>query len=405
MTPETSGALSGLNVLDLSRVLAGPYCTQLFADLGANVWKLESLTGDDTRRWGPPFAGGESAYYLSVNRGKRSLAVNLKDARGQALVRRLALRADVLVENFKVGDLARYGLDYASLSATNPRLVYASITGFGQNGPRAHEPGYDAALQGLGGLMSITGEADGPPVKVGVAVIDVLTGLHAAVGILAALVERGRSGLGQHLDIALFDVALASLINQAQSFLLTGVTPKRLGSAHPQIVPYGAFEARDGWFMLAVGNDAQYRRTCDALGVPELAYPRFATNAGRVEHRDELLESLRTLFRTRRRSDWLEKLGAASVPATPVNTVAEALTDPQAAARQMSTSLPHPRLGSVPTIGSPLGHLSRTPAVIGAPPPLLGEHGDALLRTLGLSDEEIRVLKREGVIGPEASNS
>ena len=328
MTLENSGALSGLNVLDLSRVLAGPYCTQLFADLGANVWKLESLTGDDTRRWGPPFAGGESAYYLSVNRGKKSLSVNLKDARGQALVRRLALQADVLVENFKVGDLARYGLDYASLSATNPRLVYASITGFGQTGPRAHEPGYDAALQGLGGLMSVTGEAAGPPVKVGVAVIDVLTGLHAAVGILAALQERGRSGLGQYLDVALFDVALASLINQAQSFLLTGATPTRLGSAHPQIVPYGGFEAADGWLMLAVGNDAQYRRVCDVLGAPELLEPRFATNAGRVTHRDELLGSLKAIFKTRNRDVWLETFAAAGVPVTPVNTSGRSLRRP-----------------------------------------------------------------------------
>lgn len=400
MTQKTLGALSGLNVLDLSRVLAGPYCTQLFADLGADVWKLESPSGDDTRRWGPPFVGGESAYYLSVNRGKKSLVVNLKDVRGQALVRRLALRADVLVENFKVGDLARYGLEYKSLAKANPRLIYASITGFGQNGPRAHEPGYDAALQGLGGLMSITGEADGPPVKVGVAVIDVLTGLHAAVGILAALQERGRSGLGQHLDVALFDVALASLINQAQSFLVTGVTPKRLGSAHPQIAPYGAFEARDGWFMLAVGNDAQYRRACNVLGAPGLTHPRYATNAGRVEHRDELLESLRTLFSTRSRSDWLETLGAAGVPATPVNTVAEAFADPQAAARKMTATLPHPRLGSVPTIGSPLGHFSRTPAVLGAPPPLLGEHGGALLEeVLGLSKAEVEELSRDGVIG------
>ncbi len=399
---QPAGALSGLTVLDLSRVLAGPYCTQLFADLGAVVWKVESPTGDDTRRWGPPFAAGESAYYLSVNRGKKSLAVDLKDPRGQEVVRRLALRSDVLVENFKVGDLARYGLDYASVSEANPRLIYASITGFGQTGPRAHEPGYDAALQGLGGLMSITGEADGPPIKVGVAVVDVLTGLHTAVGILAALLERERSGLGQRLDIALFDVALASLINQAQSYLLTGVTPKRLGSAHPQIVPYGAFRAQDDWLMLAVGNDAQYRRACDVLDLPELSQPRFATNAGRVEHRDDLLEMLGALFKTRTRKVWLEQLSAAGVPATPVNTLDEAFSDPQTEARGMTPTLSHPLLGDLPSVGSPLRHLSRTPAVTGAPPPLLGEHGDALLQALGLSDEEIHELKRAGVIGPEA---
>ena len=393
-------ALSGLTVLDLSRVLAGPYCTQLFADLGAEVWKLESLSGDDTRRWGPPFAAGESAYYLSVNRGKKSLAVDLKDERGQDLVRRLALRSDVLVENFKVGDLARYGLDYSSLAETNPRLIYASITGFGQTGPRAHEPGYDAALQGLGGLMSITGEADGPPVKVGVAVVDVLTGLHAAVGILAALHERERSGLGQYLDVALFDVALASLINQAQSYLLTGLTPKRLGSAHPQIVPYGAFRAKDDWFMLAVGNDAQYRRACDVLGLPELTQPRFAANAGRVEHRDDLLDLLGILFKTQTRKVWLEQLGAAGVPATPVNTLEEAFSDPQTEARGIKETLPHPLLGTVPSVGSPL-RLSRTPARTGAHPPLLGEHGSTLLQLLGLSDEEVRVLRLQGIIGPD----
>lgn len=368
------------------------------------MWKVESLSGDDTRRWGPPFAGGESAYYLSVNRGKKSLAVDLKDERGQDLVRRLALRSDVLVENFKVDDLARYGLDYSRLAELRPRLIYASITGFGQTGPRAHEPGYDAALQGLGGLMSITGEPDGPPVKVGVAVVDVLTGLHAAVGILAALHERERSGLGQHLDIALFDVALASLINQAQSYLLTGVTPGRLGSAHPQIVPYGAFRAKDDWFMLAVGNDAQYRRAGDALGLPELSQPRFATNAGRVEHRDELLDRLGALFKTRTRKVWLEQLRAAGVPATPVNTLEEAFADPQTEARGMKQNLSHPLLGDLPSVGSPLGHLSRTPAVTGAPPPLLGEHADALLPMLDLSDDEIQALRRAGVIGPETSS-
>lgn len=287
------GALDGLVVLDLSRILAGPYATQMLADLGAEVWKVESPWGDDTRRWGPPFREGESAYFLSTNRGKKSLAINLKDPRGQRLVRRLAEQADVLVENFKVGDLARYGLDYPSLAEVNPRLVYASITGFGQTGPRAAEPGYDAALQGMTGIMSVTGEPDGPPTKVGVAWIDVLTGLTAAVGILAALRERDVSGRGQHLDLALFDVGVAAMVNQAQAYLMTGVAPTRMGNAHPQIVPYQAFAARDKWFILAVGNDAQYRRLTEALERPDLwEDARYQTNAGRVEHRSELVAEL-----------------------------------------------------------------------------------------------------------------
>lgn len=396
----TQGALDGVRVLDLSRVLAGPYCTQLLADLGAEVWKLEAPSGDDTRHWGPPFAQGESAYYLAVNRGKKSVVVNLKDERGQHLLQGLAAQADVLVENFKVGDLARYGLDYETLSATNPRLVYASITGFGQTGPRAAEPGYDAAIQGLSGLMSITGEADGPPVKIGVAVVDVLTGLHAAVGILAALNERERSGRGQHLDLALFDTALASLVNQAQSTFLTGDSPERMGSAHPQIVPYGAFEAKDSWFMLAVGNDAQFRRMCEALGLDDAAQDaRFETNAGRVEHRDELVGQLNTLFRSKERAAWLEIFASAGVPATPVHSVGEALEDPQVAARDIVKNLPHPLLGSLPIVNSPLAYLSRTPAAPTSAPPLLGEHTEeVLLEVLSLSEEEVAGLGLEGVV-------
>lgn len=291
-------ALAGLRVLDLSRVLAGPYCTQMLADLGATVWKVEPPWGDETRAWGPPFiqpdqgAGwrlgpeGESAYYLSVNRGKKSLAVNLKDPRGAELVRRLAARADVLVENYKVGDLARYGLDYATLAALHPRLIYLSVTGYGQTGPRRGEPGYDVAVQGLVGIMSVTGQPEGPPTRVPVAWIDLMTGMNGAIAVLAALLEREHSGLGQHIDLALFDVGLAAMANLAQSYLLTHRLPERLGNAHPQIVPYGAFEAADGWFMLTIGNDEQYRRFCRAIGHPELGEdPRFQTNPSRVEHR------------------------------------------------------------------------------------------------------------------------
>ncbi len=392
--------LAGLKVLDLSRILAGPYCTQLLADLGAEVIKLEPPHGDDTRRWGPPFREGESAYYLSVNRGKKSVVLNLKDERAQRLARRLAERADVLVENFKTGDLERYGLDYVSLRPVNPRLVYASITGFGHTGPRAKEPGYDVALQGISGLMSITGEPGGPPVKVGVAWIDILSGLHAAVAILAALHERERSGEGQHLDLSLFDVALASLANQAQRYLLVGEVPQRLGSAHPQIVPYQAFEAQDGYLILAAGNDAQFRRTCEVLGLDELAGdPRFASNAGRVEHREEVVSALAARFITQPRAVWLERLTAVQVPVTPVNDIAEAFADPQVEAREMLWHLPHPLLGTLTMPASPLKTLSRTPLKPTSAPPLLGEHSEEVLReVLELSPEEIDGLIQAGVV-------
>lgn len=401
-----NGALAGVTVLDLSRVLAGPYCTQLFADLGATVWKVESLQGDDTRRWGPPFVAGESGYFLSTNRGKQSLSVNLKDARGQAIIHQLARRADVLVENFKAGDLQRYALDYESLRVLNPRLVYASITGFGQTGPRASEPGYDVALQGLSGIMSITGEPDGSPAKVGVAWIDVLTGLHAAVGILAALHERQGSGEGQHLDIALFDVALASLVNQAQSYLLTGRSPERLGSGHPQIVPYQAFEASDQPFIVAVGNDEQFRRLCEMCDLPELwADEGHRTNAGRVEARAHIIACLTDRFKEQPRAYWLERLARAGVPVTPVNTVGEAFDDEQVEARNMVWHTEHPSVGALRQVGSPFQHLSRTPAVPGTAPPMLGAHTHALLtEVLGLDANEIAALARDGVIGASSSS-
>lgn len=388
--------LSHIKVLDLSRVLAGPLCTLILADLGAEVIKVEPPWGDETRGWGPPFVQGESAYFLSVNRGKKSLALDLKTLEGQEVVRRLAQRADILVENFKTGDLKRYGLDYESLEALNPGLIYLSITGFGHTGPRAQEPGYDAALQGYSGIMSVTGEPDGPPMKVGVAWIDVMTGMMGAVAVLSALFERERSGLGQHIDLSLFDVGLFALANLGESYLLTGKPPKRLGNAHAQIVPYGAFEAADGWLVLAVGNDEQFAKLCQVLGLPDLLR-RFPRNQKRVEARDEVVEAISAVLKTQPRAHWLERLKAAGVPAAPVNDLAEAFQDPQAQAREAIWTLTHPLLGPLPTLANPLRFLSRTPASPSLPPPLLGEHTEEVLKEAGYSPEEVARLVEKGV--------
>ncbi len=372
----------------------------MLSDLGATVWKVESPWGDDTRRWGPPFVEGESAYYLSTNRGKKSVAVNLKDERGQELVRGLARKADVLIENFKVGDLARYGLDYASLSKSNPGLVYASVTGFGQTGPRASEPGYDAVLQGMTGLMSVTGAPDGPPMRVGVAVVDLMTGLTTAIGVLSALHERSRTGRGKHLDLSLFDVGVMAMVNLAQSYLADGVTPPRLGTAHAQIVPYQAFEASDGYFMLAVGNDAQFVRMAEAVGLPELAQDdRLKTNAGRVAHRDEVVDTLSAAFAAWPREDLLRTLERATVPASPIYDMPEVLRDPQADARGVLWDVDHPTLGTLSLIANPLRHASQSPAAPVSHPPLLAEHTAEVLATaLGLSEPEIAALASDGVI-------
>ena len=394
------GALSDITVLDMSRILAGPFGTQILADLGATVWKIESPWGDDTRGWGPPFVGSESAYYLSANRGKKSLIVNLRDPRGQDIIKNLARKADVVVENFKVGNLKRFGLDYESLSAFNPGIIYSSVTGFGQTGPRAEEPGYDAALQGMTGVMSVTGEPDGRPSKVGAAWIDILTGLTSTIGILAALHERESSGKGQHIDVSLFDVGIAMMANIAQSYLATKEAPGRLGNAHPQVAPYQDFSASDGFFMLAANNNDQFQRLCDTVGLPDLpSDERFKENADRVRNREALENLLNEKIGDNTREYWMDALQQAGITVTSINTVADALGDPQAAARNSVWNIDHPTLGSVPVLASALQHLSRTPAEPQRHPPLLGEHTeDVLCNDLGLSDDEIKALISDGVV-------
>ena len=394
------GPLDNIVVLDLSRILAGPFSTQILSDLGATVWKIESPWGDDTRKWGPPFIEGESAYYLSANRGKKSMIVNLRDERGQTIIKQMAQKADILVENFKVGDLARRGLDYDSVSKINPRLIYASVTGFGQTGPRAPEPGYDAALQGMTGVMSVTGETDGPPSKVGVAWIDILTGLTATIGILSALYDRENSGLGQHVDVSLFDVGIVSMANLAQSYLTDNVVPGRIGTAHPQVAPYQSFEATDGHFMIAVGNDDQFRRFCDVLGLTTLPDDaRYKDNAARIANREELAGKIAEVFKTNTRDHWIEAIAGVGVTVTPVNTLGDVFKDPQAKARKSRWEVDHPTIGTLPLLASALQHLSRTPASPQGPPPLLGEHTNQVLsEDLGISEEEIAKLKEDGVI-------
>ena len=399
-----AGALDGVRVLDLSRVLAGPWATQILADLGAEVIKVERPgEGDDTRAWGPPFVGeGEdrqSAYFLSANRGKRSICVDLVAPEGQGIVRRLAQRADVVVENFKVGALARYGLDWESLCLLNPRLVYCSITGFGQDGPYAQRPGYDFLIQAMGGLMSVTGAPDGPPMKAGVALVDILTGLYACNGIQAALRHRDRTGQGQRIDIALLDCLMASMANQALSTLVTGQDPPRLGNAHPSIAPYDVFPTADGHLILAVGNDGQFARLCQVLGAPELASdPAFATNAARAVNRPVLTERLNALLAARTCADWLARLEAANVPAGPINGLSAAFDDPQTKARGLRIEVPHARLGKAPGVASPL-RLSTTPPAYERGPPVLGQDTGAVLgEILGLDAAEIAALFVAGVV-------
>jgi crotonobetainyl-CoA:carnitine CoA-transferase CaiB-like acyl-CoA transferase len=402
------GPLSGFWVLDLSRILAGPWASQMLADLGAEVIKIERPgSGDDTRAWGPPFltapdgsATQESAYFLAANRGKRSVAIDFCTPEGQRLVQALAAKSDVLIENYKVGGLQKYGLDYASLSAADPKLIYCSITGFGQTGPLATRPGYDFLLQGMGGLMSITGEPDGEPQKVGVAVVDILTGLYACSAILAALVHRQATGQGQWIDLALLDVQIATLANQASSFLVSGEQPRRLGNAHPSIVPYEAYPTSDGYIIVAVGNDEQFARFAAAVGEPSLARDQqFATNPARVRNRDALKPILRALLAGQPTEIWLTVLGAAGVPCGPVNGVRAALDEPQVQARGMLHELQHPTAGRYRSIGSPM-RFSATPVEDDRAAPLLGADTDHLLQeVLGIAGAELIALRQAGVLG------
>ncbi|PTT83490.1 CoA transferase [Pelomonas sp. HMWF004] len=397
-------------MLDLSRVLAGPWCTQTLADLGADVIKIERPgSGDDTRAWGPPYlkdAEGrdtsEAAYFLGANRNKRSLALDLATPQGQAIVRRLAGQVDVLVENFKVGDLARYGLDAATLLAEHPGLVICSITGFGQTGPYADHAGYDYAVQGIGGLMSVTGERDdlpgGGPQKVGVAVADLFTGLYATVAILAALRHRDATGQGQVIDMALLDTQLAMLANLGSNYLCSGKVPGRMGNAHQNIVPYQVFEASDGHLILAVGNDRQFAKFCDVAGQPEWAVDaRFATNAERVRHREVLVPQLEAAIRQRPRAHWLAALEAAKVPCGSINSIAEALNDPQAQARGTVVGMPHPLTPDLRLVANPI-KLSATPVSYRHAPPLLGQHSDELLQQAGFTAEEISAWRADGIV-------
>jgi formyl-CoA transferase len=392
--------LEGFQVLDLSRVLAGPYCAMMLGDLGAEVIKVERPgTGDDTRAWGPPFTGGESAYYLCANRNKKSITVNLKTSAGQDIIRQLARSSDVLIENYKVGELAALGLGYEHLKLLNPQLVYCSITGYGQNGPDKDLPGYDFIIQGRGGVMSITGETDGEPMKVGVAVVDITAGLFAANAIQAALLARVKTGRGQAIDISLLDSQVAWLANVASSYLVSGQQPKRFGNAHPTIVPYQSFRARDDFFCLAVGNDVQWRKLCEVLRRADLAEDeRFRTNPARVQHRDQLIPLLQEVFVTEEIAFWLHEIALAGIPCGPVQTLDQVLVDPQVIAREMVWIVDHPTAGEVRLVGSPL-KLSDTPVASPRHPPLLGEHTDEVLTTrLGYSVEQVTRLRAQGIV-------
>ncbi len=408
MSNETAGPLAGMRVLDLTRILAGPTCTQLLGDLGCDVIKIERPgEGDDTRKWGPPFlkradsnASDTAAYYLSSNRNKRSITIDITQASGQALVRRLAAESDIVVENFKVGGLAKYGLDYFGLKEVKPDIVYCSVTGFGQTGPYAPRAGYDYLAQGLGGIMSLTGEIEGRPMKVGVGIADVMCGMYAAVAILSAILHRNKTGKGQYIDLALLDTQVAWLVNEGLNYLTSGEVPPRRGAEHPNIVPYSTLPSSDGYFILAVGNDAQFGRFCDFAGAPELAQdPRFRTNKDRVINRQEIYALLPEVTKRKTSAEWLEGLAGLGVPAGAVNDLEGVFADPQVQARGMQIALPYPDSpsGSVDLIGNPI-KMSETPVTYRHAPPTMGQHSEEILKELGLSEQELAKLRQKGVI-------
>lgn len=392
--------LAGFRVLDLSRILAGPFCAMTLGDLGAEVIKVERPgSGDDTRAWGPPFAGGESAYYLCANRNKKSITVNLKSEAGKELIRRLVRVSDVLIENFKSGEMASLNLGYEQLKQENASLVYCAITGYGQTGPDKDLPGYDFIIQGRGGVMSITGEAEGEPMKVGVAITDITAGLFAANAIQAALLARTKTGQGQAIDISLLDAQVAWLANVGSNYLVSGIKPGRYGNAHPSIVPYQSFQAQDGYFCLAVGNDGQWQKLCQLIARPELvADERFSTNPARVQNRAILIPLLQDVFGTDTVQGWLRKIRAVGIACGPIQSIDEVFADEQVLARDMRVAMPHPTAGEVQLAGSPL-KLSSTPVELRLPPPVLGEHTDEVLTDLlGYSAQEVGRLREEGVV-------